>query len=103
MTDKAELKIGDKTYELPVEVGTENEIGIDVSKLRAQSGAITLDDGYGNTGSCRSSITFIDGRQRNLRRQSARCSVFQPDHAAIKFNEFKNDRQAEARSRFRFV
>ncbi len=63
----AELKIDGKTYELPVIVGTEDEVGVDISKLRGQSGAITLDDGYGNTGSCRSSITFIDGEKGILR------------------------------------
>ncbi len=67
MSENAELKIGGKTYSLPVYVGTENEPGIDISKLRAESGHITLDDGYGNTGSCKSSITFIDGEQGILR------------------------------------
>ncbi len=65
--DKAILTIGDKKYELPIKVGTENEVGIDISQLRAQSGAITLDDGYGNTGSCESAITFIDGEKGILR------------------------------------
>ena len=54
-----------KEYELPVLVGTENEVGFDVSKLRLQSVAITLDSGFANTGSCTSSITFIDGRAGN--------------------------------------
>ena len=59
--DSAKLILQGKEYELPIIVGSEGEIGIDISKLRAQSGAITLDPGYGNTGSCLSSITFIDG------------------------------------------
>lgn len=65
--ETATLTYGDKTYTLPVHIGTENEIGIDISKLRAQSSLITLDDGYGNTGSCKSSITYIDGENGILR------------------------------------
>ena len=67
MTEKATLKIGDKTVELPTVVGTENERAIDISQLRAQTGCITLDDGYANTGSCVSNITFIDGEKGILR------------------------------------
>ncbi len=65
--DKAVLTYKGKSYELPVVVGTENEVGIDVSKLRAQSGLVTLDEGYSNTGSCQSAITFIDGDKGILR------------------------------------
>ncbi len=57
----AKLTYAGKDYELPVQVGSMNEAAIDVSKLRAQTGAITMDSGYGNTGSCKSAITFIDG------------------------------------------
>ncbi len=67
MSEKATLRIGDKTVELPVVVGSEKEHGIDISDLRAKTGCITLDDGYGNTGSCLSAITFIDGEQGILR------------------------------------
>jgi citrate synthase len=66
-SDTAKLKLGDKEFDLPVIVGTEDEHGVDISKLRAQSGYITLDDGYGNTGSCKSAITFIDGEKGILR------------------------------------
>ena len=61
MTQTATLELEGKKYSLPVHVGTENEVAIDISALRAQSGAITLDEGYGNTGACKSSITYIDG------------------------------------------
>ena len=44
-------------------VGSEQEVGLDITKLRADSGAITMDSGYGNTGSCLSAITFIDGER----------------------------------------
>ncbi len=65
--DRAVLTVGGKTYELPVKTGTEGEMAIDITSLRATTGAITLDDGYGNTGSCESAITFIDGDKGVLR------------------------------------
>ncbi len=64
---KAKLTLNDKEYELPVVRGTEEEVGIDITKLRGMSGAITLDSGYANTGSCQSAITFIDGERGILR------------------------------------
>ena len=64
---KAKLTFEGKEYELPVVVGSEGERGIDISSLRSESGAITLDYGYANTGSCQSEITFIDGEEGILR------------------------------------
>lgn len=61
MTNTATLELNGKKYTLPVLVGSEQEVAIDISALRSQSGAITLDDSYGNTGACKSSITYIDG------------------------------------------
>ena len=63
----AKLDLGDKQIELPLIEGTEQERAIDISKLRGQTGVITLDDGYRNTGSCCSAITFIDGEHGILR------------------------------------
>ena len=63
----ATIEIDGKTYSLPIVIGTEGEKAIDISNLRAQTGFITLDDGYGNTGSCQSRITFIDGEKGILR------------------------------------
>lgn len=63
MSEVAKLIYQDKTYELPVIKGTENEIGIDIRKLRDTSGLITYDDGYKNTGATTSAITFIDGEK----------------------------------------
>ncbi len=63
----ATLVLGDYQYELPVIVGSEDEVGIDIGRLRSSTGAITLDPGYGNTGSCQSSITYIDGEKGVLR------------------------------------
>ncbi len=63
----AKLVLEGKEYEFPVVVGSENEVGIDITSLRAKTGAITLDPGYGNTGSCESAITYIDGERGILR------------------------------------
>lgn len=63
----ATLVLGDHRYALPVVVGSEDEVGIDIRRLRSSSGSITLDPGYGNTGSCQSSITYIDGEEGVLR------------------------------------
>ncbi len=63
----AKLILDGKEYELPVVLGSEQEVGLDVGALRAQSGAITLDPAYGNTGACQSGITFIDGERGILR------------------------------------
>jgi len=67
MAETAQLRIGDKTLELPIVVGSEGERAIDISSLRNKTGAITLDPGYANTGSCKSAITFIDGDRGILR------------------------------------
>lgn len=67
MAETAKLTFRDNTYELPTVEGSEHEIGIDISTLRSSTGLITLDDGYGNTGSCQSEITFINGEQGILR------------------------------------
>jgi len=61
------LRLGDTEVELPVVRGTEDELGIDISKLRAQTGAVTLDNGFVNTAACSSAITFIDGDAGILR------------------------------------
>lgn len=63
----AKIELDGKTYEFPVIVGSEGERAIDISSLRSDSGYITLDEGYGNTGSCISNITFIDGEKGILR------------------------------------
>jgi len=65
--ESATITIGDKHFTYPVIVGTENEKAIDTRKFRAETGYITFDDGYGNTGSCKSAITYIDGEKGILR------------------------------------
>ena len=67
MPDSADLEIGDQKYTLNVITGTEQERAVDISRLRKESKVITFDDGYGNTGSCESSVTFIDGDKGILR------------------------------------
>ena len=67
MTEKAQLNLDGTELELPVIVGTEDEHAIDVTRLRSETGYITLDSGFGNTGSCQSAITFIDGEKGILR------------------------------------
>lgn len=67
MSEVAKLSYGGKDFELPIIEGSENEKAIDIAKLRAQTGLITIDPGFKNTGSTTSSITFLDGEQGILR------------------------------------
>src|SRR5690606_26085434 len=67
MSEKVSLNIGDKQVELPIITGTENEKAIDISKIRAETGFITLDPGFKNTGATTSAITYLDGEEGILR------------------------------------
>jgi len=67
MSKTAILEYDGNKYEFPVIIGSENEAAIDIEKLRALTGAITLDPGYKNSGSCKSDITFLDGEEGILR------------------------------------
>ena len=67
MPDTARIIIDGKEYEYPIITGTENEKAIDTRNLRSDTGHITFDEGFGNTGSCLSDITFIDGEKGILR------------------------------------
>ena len=67
MSEKVTISYGGKSVELPVVKGTEGEAALDIAKLRAATGLITLDPGFMNSGSCQSSVTFIDGDQGILR------------------------------------
>ena len=66
-TEQLSISYNDQVYELPILVGSEQEKAIDISKLRAQTGLVTLDIGYKNTGSTKSAITFLDGEKGILR------------------------------------
>jgi len=67
MGDTAKINLNGQDLEFPIVKGTENELALDISKLRASSGYITLDEGFGNTGSCHSNIAFINGEKGILR------------------------------------
>jgi citrate synthase len=67
MSKEAKLELEGKVYPLPTIEGSEGEKAVDISSLRANTGYITLDESYGNTGSCISTITFIDGEKGILR------------------------------------
>ncbi len=67
MSENAFIEYDGKKLELETMIGSENEVGVDITQLRAKTGMITLDPGYGNTGSCTSDITYIDGNKGILR------------------------------------
>ena len=67
MSNSINLNINERSIDLPLITGSEGEIGIDISKLRSKTKAITIDPGFVNTGSCESSITFLDGEKGILR------------------------------------
>ncbi len=63
MSDQIDLIYKGENYKFPIVEGTEKESAIDIKTLRAQTGLITLDPGFKNTGSCQSEITFLDGEE----------------------------------------
>ncbi|MEZ5589428.1 MAG: citrate synthase [Gammaproteobacteria bacterium] len=88
-----------QSLELPIITGTEQERAIDIRQLRARTGLITLDDGYGNTGSCQSEITFINGEEGVLRHRGyniaelAEKSTFVETAYLLIFGELPSDEQ----------
>ena len=95
----AKLSIGDKEIELPVTVGTENEHAIEIGKLRASTGYITLDEGYVNTGSTASAVTFLNGEEGILRYRGYRiediatnCDFIETSYLLI-YGELPNHQQ----------
>ncbi len=100
--DTAKLTLPDQEIELPIIVGTENEKAIDISRLRGTTGYITLDSGYGNTGSCASGITFIDGEQGILRYRgypieelAGSCSFLEVAYLLVNGNLPNADKRAD--------
>ena len=67
MDKTVKLTYNDKTYDFPLVKGTENELGLDIKSLRAQTGLVTLDPGFKNSGSCQSEITFLNGEKGELK------------------------------------
>jgi citrate synthase len=101
MTEVAKLIIGDSELELPIIEGTEEERAVDITKLRATTGYITLDDGYMNTGSTKSAITYLDGEQGILRYRgypieqlAKNCSFIEVAYLLI-YGELPTDEQLE--------
>ncbi|BET65255.1 citrate synthase [Opitutales bacterium ASA1] len=103
MSNQAVLKVNNTELNLPVFVGSEGEVSVDVRDLRAKSGVITFDEGYGNTGSCVSKVTFIDGEKGILRyrgypiEQLAEQSTFVETAYLVIYGELPT---AEQRKRF---
>lgn len=95
----ARLTLGDQEIELPVIEGTEQEQAVDISKLRATTGLITLDEGYVNTGSTTSSVTFLNGEKGVLRYRgypieqlADKCDFVEVAYLLI-YGELPNDEQ----------
>ena len=101
MADNAKLVVNGKDYDLPVVVGTEDERGVDISRLRADLGHITLDSGYNNTAECQSEITFVDGEAGILRyrgipvEQLAQKSTFVETTWLLIYGELPSRQQLE--------
>ncbi len=101
MGDSAKLSYNGNELDLPVMIGTEQERAVDISKLRSGMGLITLDDGYGNTGSVVSGITYLDGEQGILRyrgypiEQLAQRSDFVETSYLLIYGELPNREQLE--------
>jgi citrate synthase len=98
----ARLDIGGKAYDFPIVTGTERERGIDISKLLATTGCTTLDEGYANTGSTTSAITFLDGDRGILRYRgypieqlAANCDFLEVAHLLI-YGELPNQEEYAA-------
>lgn len=101
MSEKAQIILGGKTYELPVFTGSEGEKAIDISKLRDMTGYVTLDFGYKNTGATTSAITFLDGEEGILQyrgypiEQLAEKATFIEVSYLLLFGELPNKQQLE--------
>jgi citrate synthase len=98
----AKLTLDGKTYEFPIVVGTEGEHAIDITRLRSDTGYITLDDGLSNTGACESKITFIDGEKGILRyrgipiEELAERSTFTETAYLVMYGELPSKKQLDA-------
>ena len=98
----AVLRHGDHEIELPTEVGTEGEVAVDISRLRASTGLITVDRGFGNTAETRSEVTYIDGEQGILRYRgypieqlAEKCSFLEVAYL-LQYDELPNKQELEA-------
>jgi len=102
MAKTAILKLDGKEIELPIIEGSEGERAIDISELRAKTGHITFDNGYMNTGSCQSAVTFLDGEKGILRyrgipiEQLAEHSTFVETSFLLIYGRLPNKKELEA-------
>jgi citrate synthase len=101
MSNKAQIILDGKTYEFPIIEGSEGEKAIDIAKLREETGYITLDLGYKNTGATKSAITFLDGEEGILHyrgypiEQLAEKASFLEVSYLLLFGDLPNKRQLE--------
>jgi citrate synthase len=101
MKNKATLNINNKIHDLDLITGSENEVALDISKLRSDANLITLDAGFKNTGSCQSAITFLDGEKGILRyrgysiEELAKKADFLEVAYLLIFGELPTDKQLE--------
>jgi citrate synthase len=100
-SETAKLSVGKEVLEIPIVTGTENERALDISRLRKESGLITIDQGYVNTGSTESSITFIDGENGILRYRgypietvAANCDFVETSYLLI-YGDLPNEAQLD--------
>ncbi len=106
MSETANLTFDGQSHELPIITGSEGERGVDITKLRSSTGLITLDDGYANTGSCASAITFIDGEKGILRYRGIPIEDLAANSSFIETAElliFGELPDAEERAEFRYL
>ena len=102
MADNVQINIDGKTLECPIIVGTEGDKAFDIAKLRAQTGYITMDPGFGNTGSCKSAITYLDGEKGILRyrgipiEQLAEKSTFVETSYLLIYGKLPNQKELDA-------
>jgi len=100
-SETATLTWPEGRVELPMRAGSERERAVDIRELRARTGLVTLDDGYGNTGACESAITYIDGERGVLRyrgypiEQLAERSLFTETAYLLIFGELPTDAQLQ--------
>ena len=101
MADTAKLTVDGKEFELPIVVGSENEHALDIGRLRAETGYVTLDEGYVNTGSTPSAITYLDGEKGILRYRgypieviAERCDFIETSYLLIN-GELPNEEQLD--------
>ena len=101
MSKQAKLILDKKEYEFPIVTGSENEKAIDISRLRAETGYVTLDPGYVNTGATTSAITYLDGENGILRyrgipiEQLAEKSTFVETSYLLIYGELPDAKQLE--------